>query len=848
MSTLWWNGWRGSRIMGRQARLLGGSHRTSAGTFTRRVASAVGVTAMLIGVTASPAVGATTVPALWTAGGLSAGTESAGQAARIASDALGNVTVVSGPSGGRDLAVTSYTATGSFRWRGSVSPSSGTFVGDWVVAAPNGDFVVIGHNQDSHGRPIASTMLRYDSNGTVLWRVDFSGGFFPSVARLLIDAAGNAYVASSATGSGLFVRKYSPSGALLWSQQDTIGGGYSIASSLALSPDETDVAVTGSISGGATWVTAVYSATTGVRRWQAAAAEGTAARDVVVDATRVYVTGQGVTGASTPALAYYLTVVAYDRATGARLWRKDKTPADGSYAMGLWMAKAPDGSLVVAGQANRGFLDWYTVAFETTGAVRWEAVRDGGLNTDEIPRGVLVMADGTAVVTGRGGPNLPGGYWPGVTAGYGPSGTLLWEAFAAMETVWATALPNGEDVCATGGYDALITCWRVSGVGGTTPTVSIGDVSVSEGNSGTSTATFTVTLSAAASSAVTVNYATANGTATASSDYVAASGTLTFAAGATTRTIPVTVNGDATVEPNETFLVNLSAASGATLADGQGTGTIVNDDSVPTLSINDMSMTEGNSGTKLATFTVTLSAASASPVSVTYATANGTATAPSDYASVGGSVTFPAGSTSQILSVTVNGDTTVEPNETFTVNLTSPVGAALADAQGVATITNDDAAAGAQPVTWTSLVGVTASGNSLTDIAATGTNAGAASTQRITSGDGYVEFAASETTTNRLLGLSNGNTDASYPDVDFGIALGAGAPIYVVEKGVNRGRFGTYQSGDIFRVAVIGGVVKYSRNGTVLYTSTQTRTYPLLVDTWLYTQGATLNNVVIQGQ
>ena len=117
-------------------------------------------------------------------------------------------------------------------------------------------------------------------------------------------------------------------------------------------------------------------------------------------------------------------MVAYDRATGARLWRTDKKPADGYDAAGLWMAMAPDGSLVVTGQTNRGFLDWYTVAFETTGAVRWEAVRDGGLNTDEIPRGVLVMADGTTVVTGRGGPNLPGGYIQGVTAGYSPNGTL----------------------------------------------------------------------------------------------------------------------------------------------------------------------------------------------------------------------------------------------------------------------------------------------------------------------------------------------------------------------------------------------------------------------------------------
>ncbi len=342
-------------------------------------------------------------------------------------------------------------------------PALGTFVGDWVVAAPNGDFVAIGHNQDSHGRPIASTMLRYDSNGTLLWRVDFSasdssrqsGGSWSTLRATPIWPGARSEVACSCRST---VRPVPCSGR----RRTPTGGGYAIASSLALSPDGADVAVTGSVSGGATWITAVYDATTGVRRWQATAAEGTAARDVVVDASRVYVTGQGVTGAGTPALAYFLTVVAYDRATGARLWRKDKKPADAYDAAGLRMAMAPDGSLVVTGQTNRGFLDWYTVAFETTGAVRWEAVRDGGLNTDEIPAGVLVLADGTTVVTGKGGPNLPGGYIPGVTAGYSSNGELLWEAFSRMATVWATALPNG-DVCAAGGYDAFITCWRVSG-------------------------------------------------------------------------------------------------------------------------------------------------------------------------------------------------------------------------------------------------------------------------------------------------------------------------------------------------------------------------------------------------
>jgi PKD repeat protein len=118
------------------------------------------------------------------------------------------------------------------------------------------------------------------------------------------------------------------------------------------------------------------------------------------------------------------------------------------------------------------------------------------LNTDEIPRGVLVMADGVTVVTGPGGPNLPGGYIQGVTAGYGSSGELLWEAFSRMATVWPTALPNG-DVCAAGGYDAFITCWRVSGVIravlSATPSSGTAPLSVTFDGSGSTTPNGTVT-------------------------------------------------------------------------------------------------------------------------------------------------------------------------------------------------------------------------------------------------------------------------------------------------------------------------------------------------------------------
>src|SRR5262249_9285223 len=136
------------------------------------------------------------------------------------------------------------------------------------------------------------------------------------------------------------------------------------------------------------------------------------------------------------------------------------------------------------------------------------------------------------------------------------------------------------------------------------PDLSINDVAVTEGNSGTTNAVFTVSLSAASGRTVTVNFATTNGTATAGSDYAATNGTLTFAPGTMTRPITVRVNGDALNESDETFFVNLSTAVNASLSDTQGLGTIVNDDPLPGLAINDVTVNEGNTGTINATFKV----------------------------------------------------------------------------------------------------------------------------------------------------------------------------------------------------------------------------------------------------
>ncbi|MCV7344595.1 Calx-beta domain-containing protein [Mycolicibacterium rhodesiae] len=335
----------------------------------------------------------------------------------------------------------------------------------------------------------------------------------------------------------------------------------------------------------------------------------------------------------------------------------------------------------------------------------------------------------------------------------------------------------------------------------TTPTISIADTTVTEGNSGSSNATLTVTMSKAATTPVTVNYTTGNGTATAGADFTSTTGTLTFAAGVTSQTVTVKVAGDTAVEADETFTVALSNPSGATISRGTATGTITNDDvasnpgtnsvtysvasdwgsghnanitvtagqnlngwtvefdtpaqitniwngqitshvgthyvisnmsynatvaagqttsfgyqatpgavgsaptnltvngvavstppTTPTISIADVTVAEGNSGSSNATFTVTLSKAATTPVTVNYTTGNGTATAGADFTSTTGTLTFAAGVTSQTVTVKITGDTTVEADETFTVALSNPSGATISRGTATGTITNDDVA------------------------------------------------------------------------------------------------------------------------------------------------------------
>jgi hypothetical protein len=221
------------------------------------------------------------------------------------------------------------------------------------------------------------------------------------------------------------------------------------------------------------------------------------------------------------------------------------------------------------------------------------------------------------------------------------------------------------------------------------PSISVREAVVVEGNSGTTQATFVVALSGPASQTVSCSFATSNGTAIAGSDYVATSGAVTFAPGEVEKPVVVLVIGDTVDEQQETYFLDISNVQNATVSSSRGNGFIVDDDG-PTVSIGDISVTEGNSGSKAATFTLTLSGPSVEAIAVRAVTTPGTATASSDYNSANVVTVFQPGTVTRTFEVEIIGDTNLESNETFFVNLTESFGATVADGASVCTILDDD--------------------------------------------------------------------------------------------------------------------------------------------------------------
>jgi alpha-tubulin suppressor-like RCC1 family protein len=362
------------------------------------------------------------------------------------------------------------------------------------------------------------------------------------------------------------------------------------------------------------------------------------------------------------------------------------------------------------GQLGDGTTTDSAVPVRVIGLDDVRAVAAGGMTS------VALRADGSVWVWGGGSAKIPvrvEGFGGAVAIAAGLDHRL---ALKADRTVWAWGAndfgqlgdgsganqPTPVPVTGLATTAAIAAGSRHSlAVTAPLPSLSVSDVSISEGNTGAASVAFNVTLSAARPQPVTVRFLTADGPAPAGaragSDYQATSGTLVFPPGTTTQTVVVPVYGDTLAESDETFSLNLLSPRGAALAEAQGIATVVDNDA-PGLSIEDLSVIEGNSGTKTVSANVRLSAPSTHTVTVSFQTTNGTATAGSDYVDDIGTLTFDPGVVGVAINLRVLGDAAVEPNETFFVRLSNPMGAVLENTQATVTVVNDDTATAGQAI------------------------------------------------------------------------------------------------------------------------------------------------------
>ena len=331
-----------------------------------------------------------------------------------------------------------------------------------------------------------------------------------------------------------------------------------------------------------------------------------------------------------------------------------------------------------------------------------------------------------------------------------------------------------------------------------TPIVRVSDVLVDET---AREARFVLTLDRPSSGAVSVNYATGDVTATAGSDYQATSGTVAFAAGEVSKTIAVNLINDSTVETAESFLLNLTGATGATLPDAAAVATVAANDSTAvaqcTVSVDDV-VTSGPEG--YVDFVVRLSGPSSSPVAVNYATSEGSADAGTlssgDYISQSGSLTFSAGETVKTVRIGLTDNATSDPTQTFFLTLSAPsTNASLGRAVGHAVVVNDNAtagspvlsmsepvvdeAAGLAQVTFvldrpsTSLATVTYSVNGIGSTAGSDFNAANLQT---------VAFAPGEVTKTITIGLVNDATTENPEVIEVAVTASSGVTVPVARS------------------------------------------------------------------
>lgn len=348
----------------------------------------------------------------------------------------------------------------------------------------------------------------------------------------------------------------------------------------------------------------------------------------------------------------------------------------------------------VAATGNNDSLAYYSSYGKTSIDV---AAPGGAQSSSNDPRGILSTL-----------PNNTYGFYQGTSMATpyvtGLAALLKAAKPVATATEIRTAILNGVDkvaalerFVATGGrVNARRSLDLLLGNAPPTPTVSVSNVSVTEGDSGSTSAQVMLSLSAAATGTTTIGYRTVAGSATAGTDFIASTGTVSIRAGATSATVSIAIVGDLAVEGNETLTVEVTSVNGQAVTGVSGTVTIIDNDvggAGPPVTISNAAVTEGNFGTPVMRFILTLAAKTTRQASVSFVTANGTALAGEDYFATRGTVVFRPGETSKTIDVRIVGDTRVETDETLTVVLSAPLGLTLGNTSATGTIENDDLSA-----------------------------------------------------------------------------------------------------------------------------------------------------------
>jgi Ca2+-binding RTX toxin-like protein len=326
----------------------------------------------------------------------------------------------------------------------------------------------------------------------------------------------------------------------------------------------------------------------------------------------------------------------------------------------------------------------------------------------------------------------------------------------------------------------------------TAPRISVSDTIVSEADGYVD---IVVSLNAPGQNTVTVAYTTADSTAgDGGFDYRGVSGTLSFAAGETTKVVRVELAEFQGIEALESFRFNLSSATNATIAKPSTLVSIIDNDTIedtPKLFVRDATVDEA-AGT--ATFTVLLGgpsgAASNSVVTVDYATSNGSAKSGNDYSAASGTLTFAPGETAKTITVELGNDNTAEALERFNLTLSNAGNATIADGNAVAKIGNSDGTPAALPVIQTSpvivaegdgyvdvAVSLSAPGQNVVTVSYTTANATGASGSDYIGTSGTLNFAVGETTKVVRVELVNGTTVESLETFNFNLSAAVNATI-----------------------------------------------------------------------